>query len=229
VTDNERIASVHPDNMTDVPRSRPQRLRWQALWQLHPPVALVVRASPTACLQTLAVAAKPSADRLHLRNVFAGGRRYYVQPQQEGFRITSDNKLPWGGRRSRSSIAAVVQGNFSSSDDLTFIRLHSRMNVGYLLRGLLLPIFFTSILIYMPWNRAVIMLMVALLFTLSLAGNRFDAALQVNEMIYFVQKAMADLPPAEVSQLPPSGPDVVVSDFREQWYKFYREQTEKDA
>lgn len=188
-----------------------------------------MRASPTACLQTLAVAAKPSADRLHLRNVFAGGRRYYVQPQTDGFRITSDNKLPWGGRRRRSSIAAVVWGNFSSSEDLTFIRLHSRMNVAYLLRGLLLPIFFTSIVAYMPWNRVVIVVLVALLFALSLVGHRFDAALQVNEMIYFVQKALADLPPAEVSQLPPTGPDVVVSDFREQWYKFYREQTEKEA
>jgi hypothetical protein len=216
---------------TSVPRSRPrpQRLRWQALWQLHPPVALVVRASQNVCLQTLAVAAKPSAERLHLRNVFAGGRRYYVQPQPEGFRITSDNRLPWGGRRSRSRVAAVVLGNFSSNEELTFIRLHSRMNIGYLLRGLLLPIFFTSIVIYMPWPRYAIALLVLLLFTLSLLGHRFDAALQVNEMIYFVQKALADLPSAEVSQLPPSGPDVVVSDFREQWYKFYREQTEKEA
>jgi hypothetical protein len=214
---------------TSVPRSRPQRLRWQALWQLHPPVAVVVRASQTMCLQTLAAAAKPSADRLHLRNVFAGGRRYYVQPQPDGFRITSDNRLPWGGRRNRSSIAAVVWGNFSSSEDLTFVRLHSRMNVGYLLRGLLLPIFFTSIVAYMPWPRYAIVLLIALLFSLSLAGHRFESALQVNEMIYFVQKALADLPPAEVSQLPPSGPDVVVSDFREQWYRFYREQTEKEA
>jgi len=212
-----------------VPRSRPQRLGWQALWQLHPPVALVVRASQGKCLQTLAVAARPSADRLHLRNLFMSGRRYYIQPQQDGFKLTSDNRLFWGGKRSRSRVAATVQGKFSSPDgEITFIRLHSRVNITYLLSGLLLPIFFSSIVVYMPWPHVIITIIVILLFGLSLIGHRFDAALQVNEMVYFVQKALEDLPPVEISALPSSGPDVVLTDFREQWYKFYREQTEKN-
>src|SRR5215207_10015722 len=109
-------------------RPRPPRLRWQALWQLHPPVALVVRASQRQCLQTLFIAAKPSAERLHLRNVFVGGRRYYLQPQPDGFKLTSDNRLLWGGRRNRSRMAAVVYGKFSSTgEDITLVRLHSRM------------------------------------------------------------------------------------------------------
>lgn len=208
------------------PHSRPLRLRWQALWQLHPPVALVVRASQARCLETLLTAAKPSANRLHLRNLFADGRRYYIQPQNDGFRLTSDNRLLWGGRRNRSRMAAMVYGRLSSPDDqITFIRLHARVNIFYLLSGLILPVFFTSIVVYMPWSRAVISLIIGLLFTLSLLGHRFNAALQVNEMIYFVQKALEDLPPAELNGLPASGPDVVMTDFREQWYKFYREQT----
>ena len=212
-----------------VPRSRPQRLGWQALWQLHPPVALVVRASQGKCLQTLAVAAKPSADRLHLRNLFMSGRRYYLQPQQDGFKLTSDNRLFWGGRGNRTRVAATVLGKFSSPDgEITFIRLHSRVNITYLLSGLLLPIFFTSIVVYMPWPRLVITIIIILLFALSLVGRRFDAALQVNEMVYFVQKALEDLPPVEISALPASGPDVILTDFREQWYRFYREQTEKN-
>jgi hypothetical protein len=175
------------------------------------------------------IAAKPSANRLHLRNLFADGRRYYIQPQADGFRLTSDNRLLWGGRRNRSRMAAMVYGKLSSLDDeITFIRLHSRMNLLYLFSGLLLPVFFSSIVIYMPWSRAVITLIVGLLFILSLLGYRFNAALQVNEMIYFVQKALEDLPPAELAGLPARGPDVVVTDFREQWYKFYREQTEKE-
>ena len=209
----------------------PTQLSWQALWQLHPPVALVVRASQAKCLQTLMAAAKPSTDRLHLRELFMGGRRYYIQPQQEGFRMTSDNRLLWGGRRNRSRVAATVLGEFSSPDDeITFIRLHARMNVMYLISGLLIPIFFTSIVVYMPWPRIAISLIVLLLFSLSLIGHRFNAAFQVNEMVYFVRKAMEDLPPVEVSALPASGPDVVMthSDFREQWYKFYQEQTGKD-
>ncbi len=212
-----------------VPRSRPQRLRWQALWQLHPPVALVVRAPQAVCLQTLLVAAKPSADRLHLRNLFADGRRYYIRPQEDGFRLTSDNRLLWGGRRNRTRVAAVVLGEFSSPDDeITFIRLHSRIRLIYLISGLLLPIFFSSIVVYMPWPRSIISAIIVLLFALSLLEHRFNAALQVNEMVYFVQKALEELPPVEIAALPTSGPDVVMTDFREQWYRFYREITEQD-
>ncbi len=205
------------------------RLWWQALWQLHPPVALVVRATEAKCLQTLAAAAKPSTDRLHLRDLFMDGRRYYVQPQADGFKLTSDNRLSWGGRRNRSRVAAMVMGSMSSLDDeVTFIRLHARMNLPYLASGLLLPIFFSSIVVYMPWNRFVVSGMVALLFALSLIGHRYNAALQVNEMIYFVRKALDDLPPVEVGALPASGPDVVMTDFREQWYRFYREQIARE-
>jgi hypothetical protein len=206
--------------------SRP--LRWQALWQLHPPVALVVRATQMNCLQTLVIASKPSTQRLHLRNLFTEGRRYYIQPQTDGFKLTSDNRLLWGRRR-RTQVAAVVFGKFSSpQDEITFIRLHSRMHIPYLVSGLLIPVFFTSIVVMMPWSRATISVLVTLLFFLSLIGHRFNAALQVNEMIFFVQKALEDLPPVEVMELPSSGPDVVMTDFREQWYKFYREQTQKD-
>ena len=213
-----------------VPRSRPQRLRWQALWQLHPPVALVVRASQGKCLQTLVVAAKPSADRLHLRNLFMSGRRYYIQPQQDGFKLTSDNRLFWGGKRNRSRVAAVVFGKFSSPDDeITFIRLHSRVNITYLLSGLLRANFLhLDCGLHALAALLAITIIILLLFGLSLIGHRFDAALQVNEMIYFVQTALEDLPPVEISALPPSGPDVVLTDFREQWYKFYREQMEKE-
>ncbi len=205
--------------------------RWQARWQLHPPVALVVRASQSQCLQTLFVAAKPSADRLHLRNVFASGRRYYIQPQPDGFKLISDNRLPWGGRRNRSRVAAVVYGKFSNPDaQITLVRMHSRMNIPYLLSGLLLPFFFTWIVISMPWSRLLVAALILLLFTLSLIGHRFNAALQVNEMIYFVQKALEDLPAAEIGALPARGADVVMqnTDFRAQWYRFYNELTRQD-
>lgn len=214
--------------MTDAaPRARPTRLRWQTLWQLHPPVAVVVRASPAECLRTLATATKPSTQRLHLRDLFAEGRRYYLKPLEAGFRLTSDNRPLWGGRR-RSRVAAAVMGEFSSpADEITSIRLHSRINILYLISSLFIPLFFTSIIVYMPWSNAAITLIAVLLFALSLIGHRFNAALQVNEMIYFVQKVMEDLPPVEVLELPTGSPDVVVksSDFREEWRKFYREQT----
>ena len=71
----------------------------------------------------------------------------------------------------------------------------------YLISGLLLPIFFTSIVVYMPWPRLAISIIILLMFTLSLIARRYDAALQVNEMIYFVRKAMEDLPPVEVAKV----------------------------
>src|SRR5579862_6801167 len=114
-----------------IPRSR---LWWQAIWQLHPPVALVVGASQSKCLQTLAAAAKPSTDRLHMRDLFAGGRRYYLLPQPDGFKLTSYTSPLWGNRRNRSRVSATVLGEFSSpSDEVTFIRLHSRINLFYLI------------------------------------------------------------------------------------------------
>ncbi len=216
--------------MTSTAPTRLQRLRGRAVWQLHPPVVFVVRATPTECLQTLVRATKPSTQRLHLRNLFTEGRRYYVQPQPNGFKLTSDNRMLWGGRR-RARVAAVVLGAFSSpQDDITFIRLHSRINVLYLLSALLIPLFFSSIIIYMPWSPLLIAGIVLLLFALSLLAHRFNAALQVNSLIYFVQTVIEDLPPVEVAELPASGPDVVLpnNEFREQWRKFYREQTQKD-
>lgn len=204
------------------------------LLQLHPPVALVVRASPAACLQTLMVAARPSQQRLHLRDLFTEGRRYYIQPRQDGFRLTSDTKLFWGSKRRRTRMAAALYGAFSGADDdVTFVRLHARMSVIYSLSALLIPAFVSSILIYTPWSSPLIAVLVTLLFALSWITHRLDAAYQANEMVYFVQKALEDLPPADAAELPAAGPDVVLTsthrEFREQWEKFYDEHSHDDV
>lgn len=200
----------------------------RSLWQIHPSVVLVVRASHDACLQTLIVAARPSHHRLHLRDLFTDGRRYYVQPREDGFRLMSDTKLFWGNRRRRTRIAAVIFGSFSGTgDDMTFVRLRAHMSITYSLTALLIPAFVTSILVYMPWPAPLITMLVVLLFALSWLGHRFDAAYQANEMVYFVEKVLEDLPSAEVPELQAAGPDVVMSstnrEFREQWQKFYSE------
>jgi hypothetical protein len=91
-----------------------------------------------------------------------------------------------------------------------------------------MPTFFASIIIYMPWNPLVLAFLIALLYVLSLLSYRMNAALQVNEMIYFVQKAFEDLPPVVIPELPAPGADVVVttSDFSAEWARFYREHSE---
>lgn len=209
------------------------RQRLRPLWQIHPPVALVVRASEDACVQTLLIAARPSQKRLHLRDLFAEGRRYYVQPRPHGFRLTSDTRPLWGSKRQRTRRAAIVNGSLTGADDVTFVRLHARMSLMYSLSALLIPAFATSILIYMPWPLPLVTVLIVLLFVLSWLGHRFDAALQANEMVYFVQKALEDLPTADIPQLQSAGPDVVVNaagaDFGEQWQKFYRERTQKEG
>jgi hypothetical protein len=204
----------------------------RSLWGLHPPVVLVVRASPVVCLQTLGVGARPSTDRLQLRNLFADGRRYYVQPLADGFRLTSDSRRPYGSRRRRTPVAAALFGRFSEAEGgaVTIIRLRTRMNALYLLNALFIPAFITSIILFMPWSRGVIVSLVVGMFTLSLAAHRLNAALQANAMVFFVQKVLEDLPAAELGQLPATNPEVVApspaqAGFREQWQKFYEEKS----
>lgn len=204
------------------------------LWQIHPPVALMVRASEAACLQTLLIAARPSYQRLHLRELFTDGRRYYIQPLPDGFRMTSDTRVFWGSRRRRTRMAAVLYGVFSDSpDDITFVRLRVRMRITASFSALLIPAFVSSILIYTPWSPPLIAVLVGLLFSLSWLGHRTDAAFQANEMVYFVQKALEDLPSVEAPALPAPGPDVVMrstsSEFLEQWQKFYDEHVQDEG
>lgn len=205
----------------------PSRLL-RSLWQIHPPVALVVHAPRHVCLQTLIVASRPSHHRLHLRDLFADGRRYYIQPRENGFRLTSDTKLFWGSQRRRTQVAAVLYGVFSGTgDDVTFVRLRARMHLTASLRSLLIPAFVSSILIYTPWPVPLITVLTVTLFALSWLGHRFDATFQANEMVYFVEKVLEDLPSAEVPELQAAGPEVVMpsanQEFREQWQKFYQE------
>ncbi len=210
-----------------------------SVWRLHPPALMAVQAAPAVIVQTLRTAARPSTERLHLRDLFRDGLRYYVEPLQNGFRITSNSREASGGRRRRTRVAAILDGTFSSAQagEITFIRLKTRMNLPYLLGGLLIPAFISSIIIYMPWGRGAILMLVALLFGLSLGARRLNAALQAAEMVYFVQKVMEDLPQPEVIVLEASRPEIVIAgeddpvhaDFSAQWQKFYRRQTEDDS
>jgi hypothetical protein len=199
-----------------------------ALWQLHPPVVLLVRASPAACVQTLVSAARPSLNRLHLRNLFIDGRRYFVQPTRDGFRVTINSKTFEGGRRRRTAFAATVSGAVRALDEeTTLIRLNARIHLFYVLRGLFMPLWMSGILLFMPWQRGVIAGLIIVLFTLAWVGHRFNAALQAADMVYFVQKALEDLPPVEAPALEAGRGDVVTPphnrDFREQWERFYEE------
>jgi hypothetical protein len=193
------------------------------LWYVYPPVALTVKASRIECLRALALASRPDVQRLHLRNLFTDGRRYYVEQRKTGFRLTSNSKVPWR-RRTRTAVAAVIYAEFSDVGDATRILMRSRMRLFYLGEALLIPAFITSLLIFTPWPKLLILALILALFGLSWLAHRLTATLQATEMVYFVEKALEDIAPMDIPMLGASAePDVITQDrdFREQWTKFY--------
>jgi hypothetical protein len=235
---------VHGLNDDSAQRTRRAAARFggetlRALWQVHPPVAVLVGVAPQMCLQTLITATRPSVHRLHHRELFTEGRRYYLQPRMDGFRLTSDSKVFWGKRKQRQGAAAILDATFvqSGGDSLvTLVRLRSRMKPSAVLSALLLPAFMTTILIYLPWGTSLVVFLIIALFLLSWLGHRFNAAYQANEMVYFVRKVLEDLPSVTIPELVASGPDLVVdpqkapradihTEFMNEWERFYQERT----
>ncbi len=210
---------------------RPLR-RFYDVWQLHPPVRVVVGAPRSLCMSTLITAAQPSQHRLHMRDAFRDGRRYAVQPTNDGFRITSETSTRRNGRRFRTRPAATVTGTFSGDDRVTFIRLRYQIHWLHMISGLLIPAFIASILVYVPWSPALITVIIAAIFALAFVVQRMEAALQVGEMVFFIEKAFEDFPPANVPELDSSVPGVVMKskrDFHDEWQRFYEERLKEEA
>jgi hypothetical protein len=195
------------------------------LWYVQPLTALTVKALPNDCVRALALATRPNLDRLHLRNLFVGGRRYYVNALKDGFQMTSDTSLPWRPR-TRGSVAAVLRGQFSASGvNSTVIQMRARMRLLYLLNIFPIPLFMTALLIASPWPKPLIISLIITLFFLSWAGHRLSASLQAADMIYFVQKVLEEVITTDTPLLNAKSDNVVTpeQDFPEQWRKFYEE------
>lgn len=195
------------------------------LWYVQPMTALTVKALPNDCVRALSAATRPNLDRLHLRNLFMDGRRYYVDVLNDGFQITSNTTVPWR-RRARSSVAAVLRGQFSASgNNNTVIRMRSRMRLLYLLDIFPVPIFVTSILIFAPWPKPIIVGLTIALFFLSWMGHRLTATLQAADMVYFVEKVLEEVITTDTPLLGTRSDTVVTpeQEFPEQWRKFYEE------
>jgi hypothetical protein len=193
-------------------------------WFVARPGIFMVQATPALCLSTLKTAAKPSTKRLHLRNLFESGRRYQITSRDDGFRITTTSKVRWHYRK-RTGSSAVLTGTFTAlNDNITRIDLSARIHVGYLLDIFLLPFLIGCIVVYAPWHPLVIGLALTGLFGLSWTGHRYNAILEAHAMMWFVQKALEALVPAEVRELR-AGTDSVIYDFQQAWNTFYDEQT----
>lgn len=198
------------------------------IWYVHKPAIIVIRATPADCMEKLVTAAKPSVKRLHHRNLFQQGRRYFVKPQRDGFRLTTTSNLRWRYRK-RTASTTIMNGTFSRyGEDVTRVSLQIRINIGYLLDAFLLPTLVSSIIVYVPWPPPIIGALICLLFTLSWMGHRFHAMLEASEMVWFVQKVLEDFVPAEVMALNAETHETLHynRDFDEAWQRFYRDKSD---
>lgn len=195
------------------------------LWYVQPAASVTVHATPPDCLRALAEAAKPNLNRLHLRNLFADGRRYHLDPQKDGFSMTSNSKIPWR-RRARTGIAAVVEGELQpAGEGWTRVHMRARMRLLYFLDIFWIPLFMSSLLIFAPWQPLVITGLIVVLFSLSWISHRLTATLQAADIVYFVRIALEDIAPGATIQMGAGEPDLVTQngEFHQQWEKFYEE------
>lgn len=197
------------------------------IWYVHSPVVLLVRAAPAAILGQIAAESRPSVQRLHQRNLFAQGRRYHVRPQANGFRLTTTSSMRFRYRK-RTSSAAVMHATCSTTGGgFTRLQLKTRMNIDYLLETFLVPVIMASILWYVPWHRAVIAGAILAVLALSWLGHRYNAALEANEMVWFVQKVLEDVIHRDVLPLASETDNTIYQDFAAEWGKFYEEKTRR--
>lgn len=205
------------------------RLILRYTWRVHPGAYIRVMLPPSQAYQVLATAAKPSVNRLQLRNVFARGRRYFIYAEPDGnFAMTTTNKVFWNRHR-RTQPTAVLTGKFNKVDDSqTALTVHTRTRIFPILRALFMPAFMTSMLVYMPWFPPITITFIVMLFSLSLFAQRLESQLEAYEMVYFIEKAFEDFGHEPAPLLTGNNAELIIerdeeTDFGAEWDKFYEE------
>lgn len=219
---------TRPRHAPELAPTRPSVWQWllRRVWYLHAPTQLMLNATPAQALAALQTAAKPSVERLHLRNVFADGRRYFLQFEPpNGFTLRTTSKVSWHPRRRTASVS-VMHGRFVVlGDTLTRLELSSHIVFFYLLDVFLLPTFLLTLIITMPWGAPVIVALTLALYGLSWAWHHSSAMLEAQEMLFFVDKALAEFIPPPPEPLG-EGAQVVVDvlpDFARAWQKVHEQ------
>jgi len=221
------------DSMSLVEQIRHWVLR--RVWYVLSPMSLVVTVAPTMCMHILATISKPSMKRLEYRQLFANGRRYQIGLQSENsFYIMTTHKLIWSQRRRTRSSAILVGQFMRDSEDapITTIKFRAHIKATYLLDVIPLPLFTTSLIIFMPWNPFVIAILTVALFAFSWFGHRYNAALEAHHMVFFIQKALEEhIFKSEL--LSSQGSAEVVykqeADFAREWERFVENQKRPNA
>lgn len=214
-----------------------KRFFLRLFWFNGPAVTLLVRGDTTEIVQWLQEGAKPSKDRLHLQDVFTGGRRYLIEKRREGFAILTTSKHYWRyiegtvTIRRRTRAASRVVGTITDLDSgYTRIHLQGHIRLGYLLDVIWIPAFFTSIVVFMPWPVPVIGGIALLLFALSYAYHWYNAAYQSNEIMFFVERVLQPHLVTNLPTLASTADDVmrVHEDFKQEWERFYSDLQGRD-
>ena len=225
------------------PVSKPKPVRWWErvasailgrVWFLHPPYQLTVALSSAMALQVLGTAAKPSTTRLHLRNVFAQGRRYSVYWLGDNrFQLVTTSKVAWHYRR-RTSPTSVMLGTLTAIDaQTTRLELTSHVRLFYMLEFLLLPTFVSSLIVSMPWGTPMVLGLILALYSLSWFAHRYTAVLEAQEMVFFVEKAFEEHLPRMVGALVEGGNLVYdapnLRGFERAWQNFYEQVVKEET
>lgn len=192
------------------------------LWSIQPPSAIHVDVPPEVCLSLLSKASRPSIDRLHLRETFAEGRRYFIEPTSDGFLITTNSKGFINRRRTESltELRAQVTG-FGEHGTSIIFRGHLRPI--RFVSSLWIPVGMICLLWPVPWPRMFVVGLLSVIFGFAWAGLRYGAALEIAEMTYFIHKAFENVPKFVPIALPtPSDINVSGGDFDVLWDQFVR-------
>jgi hypothetical protein len=192
------------------------------MWSIPAPSAIHVDAPPDTCMALLAKAAQPSIDRLHLRDAFAEGRRYFIEATADGFRMMTTSKALFTRRRTESLTVLRAQvtgvGEFS-----TAIALRVSLRPASLFSSLWIPVGMIWLLWPVPWPRMLIVGLLTAILGFAWAGLRYGAALEIAEMVYLIHKAFENVPKFEPAALPaPSDTIVNGRDFDAMWDQFLR-------
>jgi len=203
------------------------------MWYVHPDITLIAYGSPAVVLGMLVQASKPSTERLHLRNLFAHGRRYhFVGGSADGFRMQTTSKVPWR-RRERTRATAILNANFKKlDDDLTQINITANIRLANMYTGFLVPIFFTPLFLFAVWHHPVVRIAMMIgIYGFAWMAYRYSAAVDAHDMVYFIEQSLVDLMPKSVAELAEHVPHVVDrrEEFSDAWEKFYESQTDETS
>ena len=192
------------------------------LWSIQALSAIHVNAPPDACMSLLSKAARPSIERLHLRDTFAEGRRYVIEATADGFRMMTTSKALINRRRTESLTVLRAQ-IISVSEHSTSIVLRGHLRPISVISSFWIPTGMVWLLWPVPWPRMFIVGLLAVIFGFAWAGLRYGAALEITEMIYFIHKAFENIPKfAPIALSAPSDGDISGGEFDTLWDQFVR-------